>query len=229
MGDRFVSGTNAGDGDTVAAVAEIVPVSRETAERLSVYVDLVRKWQKSQNLVSPSTLPAIWRRHVADSAQGHALLPAARRWIDFGSGAGFPGLVTAILLADRPGARVHLVESNRGKAAFLRAVARETGAPATVHAERIDDFSRNFNEPVDGISARALAPLAALCAMAAPHVGRGGVAVFHKGQDFASEVREATLSWDLDLVEHISRIDPEGRLIEIRRIDPRDPVRRSVD
>lgn len=204
--------------DDIAAVEEIVPVSRETRSRLTICVELLRKWQASQNLVAPSTLPEVWRRHVADSAQVHAVLPDAKRWIDFGSGAGFPGLVTAILLADVEGARVHLVESNKGKVAFLRTVARETGAPVTVHAVRIDDFNRDFTENVDGISARALAPLRDLIGWAAPHVARGAVAVFHKGQDFASEVREATLSWDLDLVEERSRIDPAGRLILIRQI-----------
>lgn len=200
------------------AVRAIRPVSRETGERLAVYVELIRKWQKSQNLVAPSTLDDIWRRHVADSAQTLAALPSARRWLDFGSGAGFPGLVTAICLAETEGARVHLVESNKGKAAFLRTVARETGAPVTVHAERIEDFNAGFDEPVDGVSARALAPLVNLVALAAQHVARGAVAVFHKGQDFGAEVREATLSWDLDMVEQISRIDPAGRLILIRRI-----------
>ena len=200
------------------AVRAIRPVSRETGERLAVYVELVRKWQKSQNLVAPSTLDDIWRRHVADSAQTLAALPSARRWLDFGSGAGFPGLVTAIFLAETEGARVHLVESNKGKAAFLRTVARETGAPVTVHAERSEDFNAGFDEPVDGVSARALAPLVNLVALAAQHVARGAVAVFHKGQDFGAEVREATLSWDLDMVEQISRIDPAGRLILIRRI-----------
>lgn len=200
------------------AVEAVYPVSRETGERLKIHVDLVRKWQKSQNLVAPSTLGDIWGRHVADSAQTLATLPQARRWIDFGSGAGFPGLVTAILLAEVEGAHVDLVESNRGKAAFLRTVVRETGAPATVHAERIEDFNASFSDPVDGVSARALASLADLVSWAAPHVGRAAVAVFHKGRDFAAEVREATLSWDLDLVEQISRIDPAGRLIVIRKI-----------
>lgn len=218
----------------LAEVEAIVAVSRETAERLQLYVDLLRKWQKSQNLVAPSTLPAVWSRHVADGGQTHALVPEARRWIDFGSGAGFPGLVTAIVLADVEGAHVHLVESNKGKVAFLRTVARETGAPVTVHAERIEDFNRGFTESVEGVSARALAPLVDLVAMAEQHVARGAVAVFHKGQDFASEVREATLSWDLDLVEQRSRIDPAGRLILVRRIarkeraSPRGIVGRST-
>lgn len=193
-------------------------VSRETFERLVVYVDLVRKWQKSQNLVAPSTLPQIWTRHVADSLQVWALHREATRWLDFGSGAGFPGLVTAICLADRPGAVVHLVESNRGKAAFLRTVARETGAPVVVHAERIETVTTEFDEPIEVVTARALASLSILVGFAAPFVARGAVAVFHKGQDFAAEITEATLSWDLDLIKHPSRIDAAGCLVEIRKI-----------
>ena len=208
----------------LATLEAIVAVSRETRERLEIYAGLLRKWQKSQNLVAPSTLPQLWTRHIADSAQIHAVLPTARRWVDFGSGAGFPGLVTAILLADTAGAAVHLVESNKGKAAFLRTVARECGAPAVIHAERIDDFARGFTELVDGVSARALASLDRLVGWAAPLVGRGAVAVFHKGQDFGAEVQEATLSWDLDLVEHPSRVDASGRLIEIRRIVSKNPA-----
>lgn len=203
------------------ALDAILPVSRETKARLEIYVRLLRHWQKSQNLVAPATLSAVWQRHIADSAQAFAALPSARHWVDLGSGAGFPGLVTAILLAESAGARVHLVESNRGKAAFLRTVARETGAPAEVHAERIDSFATSFVGPVEAVSGRALAPLAALLEMASPLMARGAVAVFHKGQDFASEIAQATQSWTLDLVERVSRIDPAGRILIVRRADPR--------
>lgn len=199
-------------------------VSRETLDRLAIYVELVRRWQKSQNLVSPTTLPTIWTRHVADSLQTLALIPQALRWIDFGSGAGFPGLVTAIALTGRPAAMVHLVESNKGKAAFLRTVARETGAPVTVHAERIDVFNERFHDPVDGISARALAPLNALADHSAIHVKRGAVAVFHKGRDFEVELAEASARWSLDLVKHPSRVDAGGCLVEIRRIDSKPTI-----
>ncbi len=214
--------TSATVGEGAAALDDILVVSRETRERLEIYAALVAKWQKSQNLVAPSTLPHLWRRHIADSAQVHALRPDARRWVDLGSGAGFPGLVTAILLAEAPGAVVHLVESNRGKAAFLRTVARETGAPAIVHDGRIESFSKDFAESVDGVSARALAGFGVLVGWAAPFVARGAVAVFHKGQDFASELAEATLSWDLDLIEHQSKTEPTGRLVEVRKIVPRN-------
>ena len=204
------------------ALDDILPVSRETRDRLEIYVELVAKWQKSQNLVSPATLPQIWRRHVADSAQVHALRSDLTRWVDIGSGAGFRGLVTAILLADRPGAVVHLVESNRGKAAFLRTVARETGAPAVVHDSRIESFMSGFREPVDGVSARALAAFRQLCGWVAPLIAGGAVAVFHKGQDFGAELAETTLSWDVDLIEHQSKTEPSGRLVEVCKLVSRE-------
>ena len=210
--------------EAIDAVSAIYPVSRETTERLEIYAALLRKWQKSQNLVSPATLPHLWTRHMADSAQALAMLPEARRWVDIGSGAGFPGLVTAILLADTEGAQVDLVESNQGKVAFLRTVARETGAPARVHAERIEAFTGRFGGKVDAISARALASLADLCRLTAPLAARGAALVFHKGQDFASELEEATQSWDLDLVQRSSRIDPAGSILLIRRLVPRTSV-----
>lgn len=207
-----------------------VPVSRETAARLEIYVRLLHRWQESQNLVAPGTLKDVWQRHVADSLQSLEALPQARHWVDLGSGAGFPGLVTAICLAERGEGGVHLVESNRGKAAFLRAVLRETGGRGEVHAERIESFTQRFQDPVDAVSARALAPLATLLDLAEPLMRRGAVAVFHKGQDFAAEVTFTTQSWALTLLERTSRIDPAGRILvvtEARRRSDRPEVTRA--
>ena len=125
--------------DRAAALA-LTPVSRETGERLDRFVELLLAWQKTTNLISPSTLPHIWTRHIADSLQLLDLAPDARTWIDLGSGGGFPGIVIACALADQNGAAVHLVESNAKKAAFLREAGRATGAPITVHAMRIEKF-----------------------------------------------------------------------------------------
>ncbi len=113
-------------------------VSRETSQRLDVLVDELWRWQTIKNLVGPGTLAEVWTRHIADSLQLLAIEPQARRWVDLGSGAGFPGLVLAIALAERAGAHVHLVESNARKCAFLRDVARLAGAPATIHEARIE-------------------------------------------------------------------------------------------
>ncbi|WP_394708277.1 16S rRNA (guanine(527)-N(7))-methyltransferase RsmG [Breoghania sp.] len=199
-------------------------VSRETRERLITYVGLLRRWQKAQNLVAPSTLSQVWLRHVVDSAQIHSLSPDIHHWIDFGSGAGFPGLVTAILLAETPGAMVHLVESNQRKGAFLRTVIRETSIPAKVHAVRIEAVTEQWDEETDGhiegVSARALASLELLCGYAQPFVAKGARAFFHKGRESASEIAKASHTWDLDLVEHKSLIDPQSVVLEVGRIDP---------
>lgn len=201
--------------DDLSALADILPVSRETAARLELYVSLLRRWQPAQNLISPKTLPEIWRRHIADSAQLAALFPEARRWIDIGSGGGLPGIVTAILLAGQPGATVHLVESNQRKCAFLRTVIRETGAPAQVHEGRIESVLKQWREPVDFISARALASLALLLDLTAPLLATGARAAFHKGEDFDAELAEASKSWSVNLIRHKSLIDPNSSIIEI--------------
>src|SRR3954470_20630141 len=110
----------------------LVSVSRETAERLDLFIELLLGWQRTMQLVATSTLPQVWTRHVADSLQLIDLAPEARTWVDLGSGGGFPGAVIACALAQTPDARVHLVESNAKKAAFLREAARLTKAPAVV-------------------------------------------------------------------------------------------------
>src|SRR5262245_1675406 len=142
--------------DRAAALA-LTPVSRETAERLDRFVDVLLAWQKTTNLISPSTLPHIWTRHIADSLQLIDLAPDARAWIDLGSGGGCPGLVIACALADRDGAAVHLVESNSKKAAFLREAGRAAKAPVTVHAMRVEKFVDSYEGPADVVTARALA------------------------------------------------------------------------
>src|SRR6185312_9292191 len=113
-----------------ARALELCPVSRETEVRLQIFVDLLLLWQRKHNLIAASTLPAVWTRHVADSLQLVPLAPEAKVWVDFGSGGGFPGIPVACAMAGRPGAMIHLIESNTKKAAFLREAVRETGVPA---------------------------------------------------------------------------------------------------
>src|SRR5258706_8477481 len=124
--------------DRAAALA-LTPVSRETEARLDRYVDLLVEWQAKTNLVAPSTLPNLWTRHIADSLQLLALAPAAKVWIDLGSGGGFPGVVLACALAETSGTMVHLVERNAKKAAFLREALRVTSARGVVHRAGIPD------------------------------------------------------------------------------------------
>jgi 16S rRNA (guanine527-N7)-methyltransferase len=202
------------------AEAGLADVPRETLKRLTVFVRLVGKWQKAQNLVASSTLPDIWHRHVADSAQLVGLKPDAIRWLDLGSGGGFPGIVIAVLLADQLGAKVYLVESDRRKCAFLRTAVRETGAPAEIHEGRIEAIVTPGRFDVDVVTARAAAPLDRLLAWSAPVIGAGAAGLFPKGRDFRREVMQAAAAWDFDLVEYPSRID-DGVILEITRLRPR--------
>src|SRR5437870_1057763 len=156
-----------------ARALKLTPVSRETAARLDQFVDVLLRWQQRTNLIAASTIPALWTRHIADSLQLLDLAPNARTWVDLGSGAGFPGLVLACALAESPGAEVHLVESNAKKAAFLREASRLIGAPALVHAVRIEDFVQTFAAAPDTVTARALAPLKALFGLAYPLLAKG--------------------------------------------------------
>lgn len=201
---------------------EYASVSRETEARLKTYVDLVLRWQPAQNLISPATIPEIWRRHVADSLQPHLVRPEAKRWVDLGSGAGFPGIVTAILLADTPGAHVYFVESNQRKAAFLRTALRETGSNGTVIPARIESAAEQWpHGPVDAVSARALASLDLLLGFSRAFMDEGAVAVFHKGRDFQREVNEASHAWAFDLVEKASLIDPDSRMLILSNLTAR--------
>ena len=188
-------------------------------ERLQIYVDLVLKWQPAQNLIAPSTIPDIWVRHVVDSLQTQWSLPEAKTWVDIGSGGGFPGIVTAILLADVPNAHVHLIESNQRKAAFLRTALRETGSKGTVHPGRIESVAKEWCfGPVDAVSARALASLDLLLRLSEPFTAQGATAVFHKGQDFQREIND---TWTFDLLERISLIDPTSRMLLFTNISAR--------
>jgi len=201
-----------------ARALQLVPVSRETAARLDRYVELLLRWQENINLVAPSTLPALWTRHVSDSLQLLALAPDAATWIDLGSGAGFPGLAVACALAERAGTCVHLVESSGKKAAFLREAARFAQAPAIVHAARIEDFVSTFAGKADVVTARALAPLAVLLGLAAPLLERGAKGLFLKGQHVEAELTEASKYWSMQSTLVPSKTSPHGRIVIVHRV-----------
>ncbi len=208
--------------DKAKALA-ITPVSRETEHRLDRFVELLRQWQATTNLVAPSTLPNLWTRHVADSLQLLDLALDAKFWVDLGSGGGFPGLPIACALAPTSDAMVHLIESNGKKAAFLREAARVTGAPVTVHAERIEIFGDSFRELAEVVTARAVAPLKLLCDLAFPLITKGALGLFLKGQDVEAELTETAKHWKIqaDLVP--SRIAPDSRIVIVRKLEPRTP------
>ena len=199
----------------------LTPVSRETAARLDRFVAVLLTWQRRINLIAPSTVSTLWTRHVADALQLVPLAPRARIWTDLGSGGGFPGLVIACALMEAAQARVHLIEANGKKAAFLREAVRATGVPAIVHAVRIEDFVENAPEQIDVVTARALAPLGRLLQAAYPLLKKGAVGLFPKGQDVAIELTGAAKYWKIQASLIPSRTDPKAKIVMVRGLEPK--------
>jgi 16S rRNA (guanine527-N7)-methyltransferase len=187
-------------------------VSRETLDRLRVYEGLLRKWQPAINLVGPKTLDDAWRRHFLDSAQLLPLIPeSTRTLVDLGSGAGFPGMVLAIL----GNFDVHLIESDIRKATFLREVARATGTAVQIHAKRLETLG---DLAADVVTARALAPLASLLDWVHPFIGERGLALFPKGRNADQELTEADRIWMMAVDRTSSRTETGGTLLRIRQL-----------
>jgi 16S rRNA (guanine527-N7)-methyltransferase len=193
-------------------IADRFSVSRETAQKLIVYVDELRRWQRVTNLVGPKTLADVWDRHIDDSLQLAGMAEGAI-WADLGTGAGLPGLVLAIA---RPGIRVHLVESDGRKCAFLRQVARLTGAHATIWDGRIEAVLPQIEPRPHIIVSRALAALPKLLDLAAPVLTKGSTGLFPKGRGYEAELTDARRSWRFTCDILPSRTDPEGRILRIR-------------
>lgn len=190
------------------------PVSRETFERLVRYEAMLRRWNSRINLVGSTTLDNFWDRHIVDSAQLAPLLPIGADYVDLGSGAGLPGVVAALL---RSPSRVELVESNRKKAAFLRAVSIELDIGLIVTPERIEKRLAAGPKP-EFVGARALANLSALLEMAAPWLSHGTVGLFHKGRDYQGEVQQSLQHWQFDLIEHASRVEPGAAILAVANL-----------
>lgn len=208
--------------DGPESFAKAFDVSRETLDRLCRYAEILCKWQPIQNLVAPKTLPDLWNRHIADSAQLLAFAPDARIWVDIGTGAGFPGMVIAILLANHGECGVHLIESNERKCAFLGEVARETEAAVTLHNKRVEalDASGLLGQ-VDIVTARAVAPLNRLLELTAPFFNAETRGLFLKGRRASEEVDAALETWTFRHQAHSSKTDAEGVIIEIGAPQPR--------
>ena len=201
--------------DSPEAFAQAFAVSRETLAKLVTYEQLLQRWQKTINLVASSTLKTVWERHFADSAQLWAYRPAqVETSLDLGSGAGFPGMVLAIMDGTQRPTRNILVESDSRKAAFLREVARGTGVTVDILCGRIESPEIHAKVgPVDCVTVRALAPLPQLADLAAPFFGSSTLGVFSKGREVMAEIGDARLAWDFDIELKPSVTDPDGRVV----------------
>jgi len=189
-------------------------VSRETLARLKAFVGLLTDWNARHNLVSKTSLDEVWQRHVLDSAQLAPLIPPeAKTLADLGSGAGFPGLVLAVLLQER--VAVTLFEATRKKAEFLRAAAERLGITVAVRNKRIEDAARAV---FDVVTARACAPLPELLEYAQHFAGPRTVYLFLKGQNVGVELTEAGKSWRMKIRQHPSVTHPFGVVLEIREL-----------
>ncbi len=232
--------------DGPEAFAATFGVSRETVARLETYAELLKRWQRTINLVAPSTVNDVWRRHFADSAQlwqADTETPSPTpggefpanpphegegasstrgdvvHWLDVGSGAGFPGLVVAILAAEVGGTRHTLIESDNRKAAFIREVARTVGVPVDIVCARIESAeTRDKVQRVDRVTARALAPLPRLLELVYPYFASHTVGLFAKGREAASEIEEARSHFNFDCELKPSLTDESGRIVVVRSL-----------
>ena len=192
-------------------------VSRETLARLETYAELLRRWSARINLVGANTLADLWRRHFLDSAQLLAHVPpGTQSLIDLGSGAGFPGLVLAILGVSG----VELIEADARKCAFPREAARLAAAPVTIRNARIEAVPSRI---VDVVTARGCAPLDRLLQLARPFIGPDTVCLFLKGEQAAQELTAAGQAWTMDATCHDSRSDPRGVILCLKRVARREP------
>jgi 16S rRNA (guanine527-N7)-methyltransferase len=189
-------------------------VSRETLERLDIYLALLEKWNRRINLVGRKTIADAWQRHFLDSAQlaGH-ISPSVKTIVDLGSGAGFPGLVLAIMGA---GWNVHLVDSDQRKCVFLREVARQTDTVIEVHPNRIDQLPKV--EP-DLITARALAPVGDLLQLSRNIVTPNTEFLFLKGRDVDVELTQAAKCWIMEHQKTQSIADSQGCILAIKNAE----------
>ena len=191
-------------------------VSRETFAKLEAFSDLVLKWTPKINLISKQSIQDLWSRHIVDSAQLYDLAPPFKRWVDLGSGGGFPGIVVSILGQDHSIEREFiLVESDQRKCAFLRTAIRELNLQARVISDRIEDVPPLA---ADIVSARALADLSVLLGFAERHLKPGGTALFPKGAKWSTEDEAARTEWSYHCDAITSKTNPDAAVLKIKDI-----------
>lgn len=201
-------------------VAGALDVSRETLDRLKIYVGLLQKWRRAINLIGAGTADDIWRRHILDCGQLIRYLPGAGgRILDIGTGAGLPGLVLAILGAPD----VHLIESDSRKCVFLREAARQAGVPVTVHENRAETIVPLASRV---ITARALAPLHRLLELCEPHIVPSTMCIFLKGKGVQGEIEDIKSIWKSRIECLSSLSSPEGVIVKMESLDRVDAARR---
>ncbi|NBC19467.1 MAG: 16S rRNA (guanine(527)-N(7))-methyltransferase RsmG [Alphaproteobacteria bacterium] len=199
--------------DASADILAEFGVSRETSRRIERIIETLDDWRARINLIGPREWPQVWPRHVADSLQLLDHIPPGARIMDFGSGAGFPGLIIA---ADRcRDSRITLIESVGKKCAYLRAAATAAGLPVEVVCARVESVTP---EPVQIVTARAVAPLARLLELSAPWLENGGIALFPKGRTWHEELTAAQQSWNFTCEAIVSRTHREGAILKISEV-----------
>jgi 16S rRNA (guanine527-N7)-methyltransferase len=201
--------------DDPAEASPVIARDSELEKRLAIYVELLGKWKNATNLISESGFANVWKRHIADCMQLLAFAPDARRWVDLGSGAGFPGMVIAIQLAECPGAIIHCVESDKRKAAFLRQVARATGAPALVHVNRIELVDPKSLMPVDAVTARGLAALPQLIEFANVWLMSGAIGIFPCGRSAQGQAQKLGQAIKVNIEIYPNKLDPSARIVRV--------------
>ena len=207
------------DGFGAEDVVRLTGVSRETMARVRSYLGVLDVWRGRINLIGPGEGRHLWRRHVLDSLQLVGQISGdTEKIVDLGSGAGFPGLLIACAVAERPGAQVTLVEKSVRKSQFLQAAIDEVGLPARVANARIEEAPQ---DRYDLLTARALAPLPKLLGYAHAWLKPSGKAVLMKGKDTAAELAEARTDWTFEMSDRASLSSPEGRVLEVSSISPR--------
>ncbi len=197
---------------------ETFGVSTSVASRLETFVVYLDRWRKVTNLISDADFSNIWERHIVDSIQIFRHAPAARCWLDIGTGGGFPGVVIAIFLSETVGAAVHCVESDKRKCAFLRQVSRAVDVPAFVHSGRIEEITPKMISPVDAVTARAVAPLPKLIELSKIWIERNAIGIFPVGKlSGSTSLIKIPLTPNVEVEYHVSVTDSTSWIARVTR------------